>query len=85
MRTTDKQLMANSVLTARPRIGLLWGDFPWDAPPRKIGKMLSMGATARVLTRALGAHGTVVPYQCPAAEAAPAAHRAALAALPRRD
>ena len=71
--------MTDSVLTSRPRIGLLWGDFPWDEPPRKIGKLLSMGATARVLTRALGAHGTVVPYLAPRADAPLAAHHAALA------
>ena len=71
--------MMDSVLTSRLRIGLLWGDFSWDAPPRKIGKLLSMGAAARVLTRALGAHGAVVPYLPPPADAPPAAHRAALA------
>src|SRR5690349_4474372 len=71
--------MTDSVLTYPPRIGLLWGDFPWDAPPRKIGKLLSMGATARVLTRALSAHGMVVPYLAPPEDAPPGAHHAALA------
>jgi glycosyltransferase involved in cell wall biosynthesis len=71
--------MTDSVLSPRPCIGLLWGAFPWDAPPRKIGKLFSMGATARVLTRALGAHGSVVPYLPPPADVPPAAHRAALA------
>ena len=25
----------------RPVVGLLWGDFPWSAPPRTFGKLLS--------------------------------------------
>lgn len=64
---------------ARPRIGLLWGDFPWSAPPSKIGKLFSMGAVARVVTRALGAHGTVVPYIAPPPGTPPLVRDAALA------
>jgi glycosyltransferase involved in cell wall biosynthesis len=68
--------------TRRPVIGLLRGDFPWSAPPRKVGKMLSVGVMARNLTRALGLVGDVVPYR-PPAEASPAAEREALAAFLR--
>lgn len=46
----------------KPLIGILWGDFPWDAPPRKFGKLLSWGAVARTFTLALADIGTVVPY-----------------------
>lgn len=63
----------------RPAIGLLWGDFPWGTPPRKLGKLLSWGAVARNLSQALRAVGTLVPYTPPAAGAAPAERRAALA------
>jgi glycosyltransferase involved in cell wall biosynthesis len=49
----------------RPRIGMLWGDFPWDMPPPRIGKLLSIGAVARNVTRALNTVGEVIPYQPP--------------------
>lgn len=45
-----------------PAIGLLWGDFPWDAPPPKIGKMLSSGVVGRNVARALRSTGTLLPY-----------------------
>jgi glycosyltransferase involved in cell wall biosynthesis len=64
---------------ARPRIGFLWGDFPWTAPPPKVGKLLSMGSVARIVTRALGEYGTVVPYIAPPPDLPLAARRAALA------
>src|SRR5918911_583230 len=54
----------------KPVIGILWGDFPWQAPPRKFGKLLSWGAVARTFTRALGDVGTVVPY-CPSDQSTP--------------
>ncbi len=67
----------------RPLIGMLWGDFPWSEPPRKLGKMLSVGVTARILTRALGIAGEVIPY-VPPPSASPAAQRDALADFLRR-
>ncbi len=66
---------------ARPRIGMLWGDFPWAAAPRKMNKMLSMGVTARNLTQALNSFGHVVPYQAPLDGASLAEQRAALASF----
>lgn len=66
----------------RPAIGLLWGDFPWSAPPRKLGKLLSAGVMARNVTRALSAAGRIVPY-VPPRGASPAAQREALAAFLR--
>src|SRR3954447_2661509 len=66
---------------ARPRIGFLWGDFPWSEPPPKVGKLLSMGAVARIVTRALGEHGTVVPHIAPPPDDSPEARQAALAAF----
>ncbi len=65
------------------RIGMLWGDFPWDDRARRVGKLLSMGAVGRTTTRALGACGVVVPYGAPAADAPAASHRSALAAFLR--
>ncbi len=62
----------------RPVIGMLWGDFPWEAPPPKVGKLLSTGGVARNVTRALAASGTVVPFVTPAD---PADHAAALRAF----
>jgi len=59
----------------RPVIGFLAGDFPWDEPPRKIGKLLSSGATARNVSQALRAVGTLSPYQPPAPDAPAAKHR----------
>jgi glycosyltransferase involved in cell wall biosynthesis len=67
----------------RPRIGMLWGYFSWSEPPRKLGKMLSVGVAARILTRALGAAGEVVPFVAPA-DKSPSAQRDALAAFLRR-
>ncbi len=54
---------------------MLWGDFPWEEPPKKLGKLLSWGALARNLTRSLGMIGTVVPYMPRAARLRPEAHR----------
>lgn len=50
---------------ASPRIGLLWGDFPWNAPPRKVDKLLSSGVVGRNVARALGTIGTAVAYTPP--------------------
>lgn len=50
---------------ASPRIGLLWGDFPWNAPPRKVGKLLSSGVVGRNVARALRTIGPAVPYTAP--------------------
>src|SRR5919202_5496515 len=66
----------------KPTIGVLWGDFPWETPPGKLGKLLSWGAAARNFTRGLSIVGTVVPSLAPAA-APPAERRAALAAFLR--
>ncbi|HEX2033894.1 MAG TPA: hypothetical protein VHS99_06900, partial [Chloroflexota bacterium] len=64
-----------------PAIGLLWGAFPWDEPVRKVGKLYSMGAVGRTVTRALERCGRVIPY-ARAPEGAPAeAQRAALASF----
>ncbi|MEZ4862264.1 MAG: glycosyltransferase family 4 protein [Caldilineaceae bacterium] len=49
-----------------PKIGLLWGDFPWEQPAGKLGKLFSMGAVARNLTRALNSLGEVIPFIPPA-------------------
>lgn len=62
----------------RPVIGFLAGDFPWGEPPRKIGKLLSSGATARNVSQALRAVGTLVPFRPPAPDAPAAEHRVAL-------
>ena len=65
----------------RPVIGVLWGDFPWEEPPRRLGPLLSWGVVARLTSQALRSVGTVLPYLPPPADAAPEAHRAALAAF----
>lgn len=49
----------------RPRIGMLWGDFPWTSAPRKLGKLWSMGRVARDITYALRQTAEVVPYLPP--------------------
>jgi glycosyltransferase involved in cell wall biosynthesis len=49
---------------------MLWGDFPWAAPPPKVGKLWSSGAVARNVTRALNTLGRVVPFT-PRQEQAP--------------
>jgi glycosyltransferase involved in cell wall biosynthesis len=49
-------------------IGLLWGDFPWDTPPPKVGKLLSSGVVGRNVARALRSLGTLVPYGGSSAE-----------------
>jgi len=49
-------------IAGRPKIGVLWGDFPWQQPAGKMNKLLSMGAVARNLTRALNTIGTVIPF-----------------------
>ncbi len=51
--------------TSCPRIGLLWGDFPWDIPPPKVGKLLSSGVVGRNVARALRSLGMMVPYTGP--------------------
>ena len=66
-----------------PRLGMLWGDFPWDDRARKMGKLLSMGAVGRTTTRALSACGRVVPFIRPPSDAPQRAHRAALEAFLR--
>ena len=75
--THEARLPHNSAIR-RPVIGLLWGDFPWEASPHKVGKLLSTGVVARNVTRALAASGTVVPFVAPAD---PAAHPAVLRAF----
>lgn len=47
------------------KIGMTWGDFPWENPPQKIGKLFSHGATARNTTRAFNLFGEVVPFDDP--------------------
>lgn len=81
MPAPSQAIEMSASLGERPRIGMLWGDFPWAAPPRKLNKMLSMGVTARNLTRALGLVGQVVPYQPPPLGASPTEQRAALTAF----
>lgn len=49
----------------KPRIGMLWGDFPWTISPKKLGKLWSMGRVARDVTRALRQDMEVVPYLPP--------------------
>jgi glycosyltransferase involved in cell wall biosynthesis len=49
----------------RLRIGMLWGDFPWAAPPPKVGALWSSGVVARNVTRALNTLGRVVPLSLP--------------------
>lgn len=50
------------VRTARGglRVGLAWGPHPWGHPPRRVGKLLSMGALYRNLERALRSCATEV-------------------------
>lgn len=69
-------------LSKRTRIGMLWGYMPWSERPRKLGKMLSVGVAARILTRALGTAGDVVPYVGPSNKS-PSAQSDALAAFLR--
>ena len=68
---------------SKPTIGVLWGDFPWETPPGRLGKLLSWGAVARNVTRALSMGGTVIPYVAPAPATSPAEQRATLAAFLR--
>ncbi|WP_199616398.1 glycosyltransferase family 4 protein [Paenibacillus alkalitolerans] len=49
----------------QPRIGMLWGDFPWTSAPKKLGKLWSMGRVARDVTRAISSNMEIVPYQPP--------------------
>lgn len=65
--------------TGRPRIGLLWGDFPWEQPAPRIRKLISMGATARTTSQALRAVGQLVPFVPPDVGASPEARRQLLA------
>ena len=46
----------------RTRIGVLWGNFPWENPPQKIGQLYSAGVIFRNTTRALTLIGDVVPF-----------------------
>ncbi|MFL5800459.1 MAG: glycosyltransferase family 4 protein, partial [Roseiflexaceae bacterium] len=59
----------------RPRIGMLWGDFPWAVPPPKVGKLWSSGVVARNVTRALNTLGRVVPFTPPQDQASPQLQR----------
>jgi glycosyltransferase involved in cell wall biosynthesis len=59
----------------RPRIGMLWGDFPWAAPPPKVGELWSSGVVARNVTRALNTLGEVVPFTPPQGQASPQLQR----------
>src|SRR3954447_11395288 len=63
----------------RPRIGMLWGDFPWAAAPPKVGKLWSSGVVARNVTRALNTLGRVVPFTPPQQQASPQLQRQQLA------
>jgi glycosyltransferase involved in cell wall biosynthesis len=67
-----------AVARDRPRIGMLWGDFPWAVPPPKVGKLWSSGTVARNVTRALTALGHVVPFTPPQAPASPHVQRTLL-------
>jgi glycosyltransferase involved in cell wall biosynthesis len=49
----------------KPRIGMLWGDFPWTEKVMKLGKLWSMGRVARDTTKALNDIGEVIPYRPP--------------------
>ncbi|GIP34666.1 glycosyltransferase family 4 protein [Paenibacillus sp. J2TS4] len=49
----------------QPRIGMLWGDFPWTSAPKKLGKLWSMGRVARDVTYALRETAEVIPYLPP--------------------
>jgi glycosyltransferase involved in cell wall biosynthesis len=69
--------------SAAVRVGFLAGDFPWEAPPRPIGKLISAGVMARNMTRALGLVADVVPYAPPPGVSA-VAERAALTDFLRR-
>ena len=64
-----------------PTIGLLWGDFPWEEPPRKLGKLLSWGAVARNISQVLRSVGTLIPYRSPPSSAPQEEHDAALVAF----
>src|SRR4028118_2051963 len=46
----------------RVRVGMIWGDFPWNMPPGKMGQLLSMGAVARNTTGAFESIGEVIPF-----------------------
>ncbi len=67
----------------QPAIGMLWGDFPGERPPHKLGKHLRWGVVARNVSQALRLIGTVAPYHPPPADASPAEQRAALATFLR--
>jgi hypothetical protein len=73
----DAQARAGLSVTApdRPRIGMLWGDFPWAAPPPKVGQLWSSGVVARNVTRALNALGQVVPFTSSQGQASPQLQR----------
>lgn len=61
----DSKVVCKIENNRKPRIGMLWGDFPWTAAPKKLGKLWSMGRVARNVTRALQTDIEVVPYQPP--------------------
>jgi glycosyltransferase involved in cell wall biosynthesis len=67
-----------AVARERPRIGILWGDFPWSMPPPKVGKLWSSGTVARNVTRALTSLGHVVPFTAPQGQASPQQQRTLL-------
>lgn len=46
----------------RMRIGLAWGPHPWSEPPKRVNKLLSMGAVYRNLQHALEAFADVRPW-----------------------
>jgi glycosyltransferase involved in cell wall biosynthesis len=51
-------------MSARPRIGMLWGDFSGSSAPAKFDQLWSMSRVARDVTRALSMFGEVIPF-CP--------------------
>jgi glycosyltransferase involved in cell wall biosynthesis len=83
--TVPSQAASAEGVAARPRpvVGMLWGDFPWAAPTRPLGGLLSAGIVARTLTHALTQVSLVRPYHSPPRTAAPAARQEMLAAFLR--
>lgn len=82
-QVSDKRLPTGGVGSNQPVIGMLLGDFPWDAPIRKVSKLLSGGVVARNFTRALNMLGTVIPYIPPPNDSPPEGQRSTLAAFLR--
>lgn len=48
-----------------PRIGLAWGPHAWSEPPKRVNKLLSMGAVRRNLQHALESFADVRPWTGP--------------------